>query len=81
MFPQNFCWFGYVSANGAVFLICFHRQSGSVIIFSTVSAHVETVCLLSNTQKEESYVTLDVEMKDDHHIMGDRKSSDKPASE
>ena len=77
MFPQNFCWFGYVSANGAVFLICFHRQSGSVIIFSTVSAHVETVCLLSNTQskKKESYITLDVEMADYYRIKNEGKNS------
>ena len=77
MFPQNFCWFGYVSANGAVFLICFHRQSGSVIIFFTVSAHVETVCLLSNTQskKKESYITLDVEMADYYRIKNEGKNS------
>lgn len=44
------------------------------------TVHVETVCLLSNTQKKkESYVTLDVEMKDYHRIVGDRKTSDKPA--
>lgn len=35
---------------------------------------------MSNTQKEESYVTLDVEMKDYHRIVGDRKTSDKLAS-
>jgi len=41
---------------------------------------VETVCLLSNTQKKkESYITLDVEMDDYHRIVGDRKTSDKPA--
>jgi len=36
---------------------------------------------LSNIQKKrESYVTLDVEMKDYHRIVGDRKTSDKLAS-
>ena len=44
-----------------------------------IKQHVETVCLLSNTQKKKSYVTLDVEMKDYHRIVGDRKTSDKPA--
>ena len=58
-------------------MICFHRQSGSVIIFSTVSAHVETVCLLSNTQskKKESYITLDVEMADYYRIKNEGKNS------
>ncbi len=36
--------------------------------------HVETVCLLSNTQrpKKESYITLDVEMEDYHRIKSGR---------
>jgi hypothetical protein len=29
-------------------LTCSYRQSGSMIIFSIVSGHVETVCLMSN---------------------------------
>lgn len=38
--------------------------------------HVETVCLLSNTQKKkESYVTLDVEMDDYYRIKGEGKST------
>ena len=41
---------------------------------------METVCLLSNTQKKRnSYVTLDVDMDDYHRIVGDKKNSDKPA--
>jgi len=39
--------------------------------------HVETVCLLSNTQskKKESYITLDVEMADYYRIKNERKNS------
>ena len=38
--------------------------------------NVETVCLLSNTQKKkESYVTLDVEMDDFYRIKGEGKST------
>ena len=37
---------------------------------------VETVCLLSNTQKKkESYVTLDVEMDDSYRIKGEGEST------
>lgn len=41
------------------------------------SAHVETVCLLSNTQskKKESYITLDVEMADYYRIKNEGKNS------
>ena len=37
------------------------------------TVHVETVCLLSNTQskKKESYITLDVEMADYYRIKND----------
>ena len=39
--------------------------------------HVETVCLLSNTHrpKKESYITLDVEMKDYYRIKNEGKNS------
>lgn len=39
--------------------------------------HVETVCLLSNTQrkKKESYITLDVEMEDYYRIKNEGKNS------
>ena len=41
------------------------------------SCHVETVCLLSNTQskKKESYITLDVEMEDYYRIKNEGKNS------
>ena len=41
------------------------------------STHVETVCLLSNTQskKKESYITLDVEMADYYRIKNEGKNS------
>jgi 23S rRNA (uracil-5-)-methyltransferase RumA len=41
------------------------------------SVHVETVCLLSNTQrpKKESYITLDVEMEDYYRIKNEGKNS------
>ncbi len=41
------------------------------------TAHVETVCLLSNTQskKKESYITLDVEMADYYRIKNEEKNS------
>ncbi|MCR5023183.1 MAG: hypothetical protein K6A90_02460 [Lachnospiraceae bacterium] len=41
------------------------------------SSHVETVCLLSNTQrkKKESYITLDVEMEDYYRIKNEGKNS------
>ena len=42
------------------------------------TANVETVCLLSNTQrkKKESYITLDVEMEDYYRIKNEGKTSD-----
>ena len=46
MFPQTEAILRYVSANRGIFSICSYRQSGSVIIFSIVSGHVETVALL-----------------------------------
>ena len=48
--PQKVNGFRYVSANRGIFSICSYRQSGGVIIFSTVSEHVETVVLLSRTE-------------------------------
>ena len=41
------------------------------------TVHVETVCLLSNTQskKKESYITLDVEMADYYRIKNEGKNS------
>ena len=41
------------------------------------TGHVETVCLLSNTQrpKKESYITLDVEMEDYYRIKNEGKNS------
>ncbi len=41
------------------------------------TVHVETVCLLSNTQskKKESYITLDVEMADYYRIKNEGKTS------
>ena len=41
------------------------------------TGHVETVCLLSNTQrpKKESYITLDVEMEDYYRIKNEGKKS------
>ena len=41
------------------------------------TGHVETVCLLSNTQskKKESYITLDVEMADYYRIKNEGKNS------
>ena len=42
-----------------------------------MTKHVETVCLLSNTQrpKKESYITLDVEMEDYYRIKNEGKNS------
>ena len=42
-----------------------------------MTVHVETVCLLSNTQskKKESYITLDVEMADYYRIKNEGKNS------
>ena len=41
------------------------------------TANIETVCLLSNTQrsKKESYITLDVEMEDYYRIKNEGKNS------
>ena len=42
------------------------------------TGHVETVCLLSNTQKKkESYITLDVEMADYYRIKNEGKTTGK----
>ena len=55
----------------------FPRTSGAADIKIDVSSHVETVCLLSNTQrpKKESYITLDVEMADYYRIKNEGKNS------
>ena len=55
----------------------FPRTSGAADIKIDVSSHVETVCLLSNTQrsKKESYITLDVEMEDYYRIKNEGKNS------
>ena len=41
------------------------------------SSHVETVCLLSNTQskKKESYITLDVEMEDYYRLKNETEKA------
>ena len=46
-------------------------------VLVVISSHVETVCLLSNTQskKKESYITLDVEMADYYRIKNEGKNS------
>ena len=45
--------------------------------FQPNEVHVETVCLLSNTNrpKKESYITLDVEMEDYYRIKNEGKNS------
>ena len=55
----------------------FPRTSRGADIKMDVSSHVETVCLLSNTQrpKKESYITLDVEMEDYYRIKNEGKNS------
>ena len=55
----------------------FPRTSEAADIQTDVSSHVETVCLLSNTQskKKESYITLDVEMADYYRIKNEGKNS------
>ena len=44
-----------------------------------MTGHVETVCLLSNTQKpkKESYITLDVEKEDYYRIKDSEKEQGK----
>ena len=63
----------------AFYLAGYRLQKAVCVDMFPWTTGVETVCLLSNTQKKKSYVTLDVEMKDYHRIVGDRKTSDKPA--
>ena len=53
-FPQNVNGFRYVSENRGKFWICSYRQSGSMIIFSIVSAHVETVALLIRQNQDRA---------------------------
>lgn len=54
-----------------------HESSYTLDIKMKQSSHVETVCLLSNTQskKKESYITLDVEMEDYYRIKNEGKNS------
>ncbi len=44
---------------------------------SKENGHVETVCLLSNTQskKKESYITLDVEMEDYYRLKNETEKA------
>lgn len=58
-FPQNVNGFRYVSENRDKFWICSYRQPGSVIMFSTVPGHVETVVLLSQRRPD---TTIDVNL-------------------
>ena len=53
------------------------RNIGQIYNRLDKNAHVETVCLLSNTQrkKKESYITLDVEMEDYYRIKNEGKNS------
>jgi 23S rRNA (uracil1939-C5)-methyltransferase len=44
-------------------LICSYRQSGGVIIFFTVSGHVETVVLLSKGEIDSKKVRLDFSLE------------------
>ena len=62
--------FRYVSANKGIFSICSHKQSGSVIMFSTVSGRVETVCLLSKLSETKNHISVKVDM-DENGCDGD----------
>ena len=64
--------FRYVSTNKGIFLICSYRQSGGVIIVSTVSGHVETVCLLVN-KKADMKVHVRIDMDEYEGIKGGKK--------
>ena len=48
----------------------------SMIIFSTVSGHVETVCLLSN-RKPDSYMHLNLKMEDYYRFKDAEKEQGK----
>ena len=52
-------------------------ERGTAVDMFPGAGHVETVCLLSNTQskKKESYITLDVEMADYYRIKNEGKNS------
>ena len=52
-------------------------EKGCCVDMFPGTGHVETVCLLSNTQrkKKESYITLDVEMEDYYRIKNEGKDS------
>ena len=72
--PQNVNGFRYVSENKGKFWICSYRQPGSVIIFSTVSTHVETVVLLSNKNaKRKDYVEIGVDVENYYRIKGGKR--------
>ena len=61
----------YLTGNG------YEAVKGRAIDNFPGGVHVETVCLLSNTQrpKKESYITLDVEMEDYYRIKNEGKNS------
>jgi 23S rRNA (uracil1939-C5)-methyltransferase len=61
----------YLTANGYEFVEC------TPVDQFPWTTHIETVCLLSNTQrkKKESYITLDVEMEDYYRIKNEGKNS------
>lgn len=75
----------YVSCDSATLardlkILCaggYELKKGRVCDQFCQSVHVETVCLLSNTQrpKKESYITLDVEMEDYYRIKNEGKNS------
>ena len=55
----------------------YHASKAQGVDLFPFTNHVETVCLLSNTQskKKESYITLDVEMADYYRIKNEGKNS------
>lgn len=70
--PQKVNGFRYISANRGIFSICSYRQSGSMIIFSIVSGHIEAVCLLVN-KKADMKVHVRVDMDEYEGIKGGKK--------
>jgi len=57
------------------FRVDYDAEDGGKVLLN--ENDVETVCLLSNTQrpKKESYITLDVEMEDYYRIKNEGKNS------
>ena len=55
----------------------YRMERAAAVDMFPFTGHVETVCLLSNTQskKKESYITLDVEMADYYRIKNEGKNS------